>query len=224
MIYFVQAALIGRIKIGYCRRGGLDKRIATLQTASPVPLTLLATVSGTREREAALHARFAECRAHGEWFDPALRLVSFIARLQGRILTPRKVRVKRSQSAADWLRARFQERDVWKSSELFAIAHQDGISRDAIFEARGSLGLPRPRRQKGPDGSPAYYWALPTPGAPGISTGAAMPTVATVAPVLAAQGLAEIPCHRCVPRLPQVNGASSAPGATRAEPPPDPRL
>jgi hypothetical protein len=90
MIYFLQAEIIGRIKIGCCSRGRLKQRIAALQTASPVKLTLLACLKGSYRRERHLHRRFADAWSHGEWFHPSAALVRLIAKIQGRPdLSPR---------------------------------------------------------------------------------------------------------------------------------------
>jgi hypothetical protein len=86
VIYFVQAEIIGRIKIGYCARGHFEKRLSHLQIGSPVELRVLATCRGDRTREAILHDRFAASRVRGEWFEPTPDLVRFIARLNGRAL------------------------------------------------------------------------------------------------------------------------------------------
>lgn len=179
MIYFVQAAIIGRIKIGYCHHTRLAKRTAALQTASPVPLVLLATTDGNKAREAALHARFAACRAIGEWFDPAPALVRFITRLQGRRPLKPRPRLKRVDEAARWLLEQFRQRGIWKSSELFALAAQAGVSRAAIFEAKDRLNLPRARLMACPDGTHAWFWTA------GRGTESGKP----VEPAVAAQGL-----------------------------------
>jgi hypothetical protein len=83
MIYFLQAEIIGRIKIGYSSRGRLKSRIDQLRTASPVNLTLLACIEGDRAMERHLHERFAAARVCGEWFHPSATLVRFIAEIGG---------------------------------------------------------------------------------------------------------------------------------------------
>lgn len=57
-------------------------RIATLQTASPRPIELLAAFPGTVQDERALHARFADARACGEWFNPTPELLDYVATLK----------------------------------------------------------------------------------------------------------------------------------------------
>lgn len=66
LVYFVEAASVGMIKIGYAV--DVDQRFVRLQTGSPVPLKLLGTMTGGRAREAELHAQLAAYRCHGEWF------------------------------------------------------------------------------------------------------------------------------------------------------------
>jgi hypothetical protein len=46
-----------------------DRRLSVLQEGSPEILELVATRPGTVVDERRLHERFAEARAHGEWFD-----------------------------------------------------------------------------------------------------------------------------------------------------------
>lgn len=56
-----------RLKIGLSDDPA--RRLRSLQVGSPVPLTLLAHVLGSREKERYLHRRFAHLRSHGEWFE-----------------------------------------------------------------------------------------------------------------------------------------------------------
>lgn len=75
-VYFVRAAN-GLVKIGVSAdpRG----RLKSLQTASPVRLELALVLPGQgADGEAALHARFAAYRSHGEWFHNAPALVEFM--------------------------------------------------------------------------------------------------------------------------------------------------
>lgn len=76
MIYFIRADVVGYIKIGHA--GDPAARLADLQTASPVPLSLIQTAPGGREEEADLHCRFAGARLHGEWFLPTSDLLAYI--------------------------------------------------------------------------------------------------------------------------------------------------
>jgi hypothetical protein len=70
VIYFIQNTVALAIKIGYSVKP--DVRLADLQTASPHKLTLLGTISGTKDHESWLHKRFAKYKLEGEWFDGAI--------------------------------------------------------------------------------------------------------------------------------------------------------
>lgn len=78
MIYLLEGA--GLHKIGSSHEPA--RRLATLQTGSPVVLELVAAWPGDDRGERALHALFSDRRAHGEWFrfhvdeDPVL-LISY---------------------------------------------------------------------------------------------------------------------------------------------------
>ncbi|WP_435844243.1 GIY-YIG nuclease family protein [Streptomyces griseoluteus] len=61
----VGAAGSSAVKIG--TSADPEGRLRSLQTGQPVELSLLWTCDGDYER--ALHARFAEYRIRGEWFD-----------------------------------------------------------------------------------------------------------------------------------------------------------
>lgn len=77
-VYFIRADGPGLIKIGVA--GSVQHRLSTLQTASPVPLTLIAVIPGVGQPvESELHERFAEDRVRGEWFEPSAKLLSYIA-------------------------------------------------------------------------------------------------------------------------------------------------
>jgi hypothetical protein len=77
-VYFVQAtSRVGPIKIGKAEEP--LSRLAELQQGSPIELCILATTAGGLKLERALHARFAEFRIHGEWFQPAPVLLDYIA-------------------------------------------------------------------------------------------------------------------------------------------------
>lgn len=79
VVYFIQAAT-GQIKIG--TTGRVDWRLENLRGQCPVAVTLLATIPGRRVEEFAYHARFAEHRLHGEWFEPHPDILAEIERLQ----------------------------------------------------------------------------------------------------------------------------------------------
>ena len=69
--------------------------------------------------------------------------------------------VPRRVVASQWLIERFREKREWESEALFDAARQEGVSRNAIFEAKSSLCLPRARRNVGSDGSVTWTWWVP---------------------------------------------------------------
>jgi hypothetical protein len=71
VVYFV-ADGIGHVKIGVAT--SVESRLAGLQGANALPLTLLAYTPGGADLERELHQRFREHHVRGEWF----RLVSEI--------------------------------------------------------------------------------------------------------------------------------------------------
>lgn len=77
MIYFIQAAEGGPIKIGYAVDP--NKRLVELQRMSPAPLRILVTIEGTRKKEGKIHRHFVHLRQHGEWFRAEQELLDFIA-------------------------------------------------------------------------------------------------------------------------------------------------
>lgn len=54
------------IKIGWSATA--RRRLASLQQALPVPLTIYALTPGTLETEREFHSRFEDHRLNGEWF------------------------------------------------------------------------------------------------------------------------------------------------------------
>lgn len=56
----------GLVKIGFTQ--DIIYRLRCIRAMSPVPITLIIDVAGTRQDEKALHRRFAAYRSHGEWF------------------------------------------------------------------------------------------------------------------------------------------------------------
>lgn len=162
VIYFIQAEIVGRIKIGFTSRRRFPARLSKMQTDSCVPLTVLATCQGKRRTESLLHDRFAAARQNGEWFDPVPELVRLVFKLQRRDPPPaRQSRKRRHSEAATWLEARFQERPAWISSELMAAATAAGIGRNALFEARVILCLPKPQKKQLSNGQNVWMWRGP---------------------------------------------------------------
>jgi hypothetical protein len=81
MIYFVQADIVGHIKIGFHGGTDVNDRIRELQTGCPSKLIVLGTLPGGLETEADLHRQFAFAHLHGEWFKPVPELLAFIGKL-----------------------------------------------------------------------------------------------------------------------------------------------
>jgi hypothetical protein len=80
-VYFIQGVTTRLVKIGMSENVGL--RLVMMQQGSPDRLRLLGTVAFRDFREALhiehrLHVRFANCRAHGEWFRPDAALTKFL--------------------------------------------------------------------------------------------------------------------------------------------------
>jgi hypothetical protein len=71
-IYFIRGA--GAIKIGFA--SSLVRRMASLQTGSPVTLEVIASFKGTMAQERQIHAALAEYRLQGEWFQDTTAVVS----------------------------------------------------------------------------------------------------------------------------------------------------
>lgn len=70
------------VKIGYS--DDPDKRRSQLQTASPEPLRIICTVSGTRKQEKELHSYFYPLKTilgGSEWFKLSTGLQMYIRRL-----------------------------------------------------------------------------------------------------------------------------------------------
>ncbi len=75
-IYFVQSGENGPIKIGMTSH--LKNRLDVMQSCCPFKLKLLASFSGSKEDETALHSEFSDCKLRGEWFNPVPSLESLI--------------------------------------------------------------------------------------------------------------------------------------------------
>lgn len=79
VVYFIQGIGGGPIKIGTSKDP--RKRLAALQSGSPVALRLLAAIEGDERLEADLHVAFDDDRLHGEWFNNSENLVAFLGRI-----------------------------------------------------------------------------------------------------------------------------------------------
>lgn len=67
------------VKIGYS--ADIKHRVRSIQTMSPVPLTLLGFIPGDKRIEQNIHRRFAHLWSHGEWFKLTPELNQFIKRM-----------------------------------------------------------------------------------------------------------------------------------------------
>ncbi|MDZ4318303.1 MAG: GIY-YIG nuclease family protein [Phenylobacterium sp.] len=78
-VYFVQAAKLGLIKIGFA--ADIQERLGSLQVGSPDRLALIGAIydKDALAIEARLHSRFRKDREHGEWFRPSAELLAYIA-------------------------------------------------------------------------------------------------------------------------------------------------
>ena len=65
-IYFIEAAELKLVKIGWSRRP--ERRLAQLMEQSPVELKILTARRGPSLDERNLHRRFSALRHRGEWF------------------------------------------------------------------------------------------------------------------------------------------------------------
>lgn len=92
-VYFLQSST-GHIKIGFSSK--VRRRRMAIQISNPEALTLLVSCPGSFAAESALHRRFAQSRASGEWFRPTPELLGLIERL-------RATRTRRPLTVADLL-------------------------------------------------------------------------------------------------------------------------
>jgi hypothetical protein len=104
-VYFARAGEDGPVKIGHAK--DVRSRLSSMQTGCPIPLTLLGVLPGGREREAELHARFADLRVRGEWFRVEGALVDLIAKLEP--LPKPTAQALRQRAPFDWTLRRAQE-------------------------------------------------------------------------------------------------------------------
>lgn len=76
MIYFIEADIVGLIKIGYAE--DVEYRFYSIRMMSPVKLKIISTMEGNRDTEKGLHSYFDHLRVRGEWFKPDAELLSFV--------------------------------------------------------------------------------------------------------------------------------------------------
>lgn len=96
-VYFITARDQGICKIGYARN--VEARRASLQTASPVKLTVEAVVPGARELEREFHDRFAASRLSGEWFTITDELEALIRESAASVVVPLPVSAPEKMAA-----------------------------------------------------------------------------------------------------------------------------
>src|SRR5688572_28190127 len=73
--YFIKPQSLDFVKIGRSSKYNLRKRMVTLQRATPLDLSILAT---STELENTLHLRFKSYQHRGEWFRLSGKLVTYI--------------------------------------------------------------------------------------------------------------------------------------------------
>lgn len=79
-VYFIKpVGRKGPIKIGVSWKP--LERLSGLMAWSPVKLEIIATIEGTCKLEHNIHACFADCHSHREWFHPAPRLLAAIEKI-----------------------------------------------------------------------------------------------------------------------------------------------
>lgn len=68
---------------------------------------------------------------------------------------------KRSVVASEWLIERFREKLEWNSKDLVAAGREQGVSRNALFEAKDILELPKARKVTHETGDETWVWWVP---------------------------------------------------------------
>lgn len=76
-VYFVHAAIVNRIKVGFTRNN-VYTRLKELQTLSPVELTVLGIHRGSILMERGFHKKFQANRWNGEWFNATPEMEQYI--------------------------------------------------------------------------------------------------------------------------------------------------
>lgn len=84
MIYFVREPAADRVKIGVSADPW--KRLRYMQTGSPGALHMEAVCAGGKAEEAALHERFRDRHARGEWFVWSGPIAVFVAGLDRQLV------------------------------------------------------------------------------------------------------------------------------------------
>ncbi len=68
---------------------------------------------------------------------------------------------KRHVVAKDWLVEQFRAQRCWSSSELFKAAREENISKNAVYEAKNILDLPKARKVTLANGDTEWHWWVP---------------------------------------------------------------
>lgn len=72
-----------------------------------------------------------------------------------------KVKKSRSANAAQWLAETFRQQLEWTSTQFWDAAKQNGVSKNAIDEARTRMDMPKPRKSMTPEGDIRWTWWVP---------------------------------------------------------------
>ncbi len=70
-------------------------------------------------------------------------------------------RERRDVAASEWLIEKFREKRVWDSDDLFREAKAENVSRNAIYEAKKMLNLPKARKVVLENGDTKWTWWVP---------------------------------------------------------------
>ncbi len=100
---------------------------------------------------------------------------------------------RRSVTAAEWLIERFRERLEWPSDTLFRAASQANVSRNAVFEAKKLLDLPKAKVTTHENGKTEYVWWVPADWPPLTPSPIPIGTPRDSGTTVAAQGLTAVP-------------------------------
>ena len=76
-VYFFQAKMTGRIKIGHSVNPYY--RLETLRSMNQDSrIKILLLIGGDRKKESELHRKFKKYHHHGEWFEPSQEILGYI--------------------------------------------------------------------------------------------------------------------------------------------------
>ena len=140
MIYFVQAAGLGFIKIGFVQFYTAAERVQELQIVSPVDLNLLKVVAGTRRTEKELHQQFASARVRGEWFKPVPELLALIestAAIASDLRVPQTMKDAQGRDVRLWhsLKVKTEDGINGRAIQHNIRAHVDDASPDFLIRS-----------------------------------------------------------------------------------------